>query len=94
MQTTNQPQTTNNPMGRDASVQISGGRTKKTAIWMGLDADLKKRDPDATPEHRDCLAVVDLSGLLADLTSADKLLREKSKKRVRELVALGMDAAI
>lgn len=69
-------------------------RTKQTEIWLGLDADLKARQPDAPTNDRNCMAIVELAGLLADLTSSDKILREKSKKRVRELVAIGKEVAI
>ena len=98
MQTTTQPQTTNNSNDRDASVQIPETEEKakffclidgaKAAVKQQLAASGVEPEPGITSA-----ALGYLARTLELLTSSEKHERERAKKRVRELVKLGRQAA-
>lgn len=100
MQTTNQPQTTNNSMDRDASVQISEVTKpepmKFELIIDGVEKVCVTENPIKDGQDywyyaagRNYDMALKLAAILANLTSSDRWMREDAKKKVRELVKLG-----
>lgn len=101
MQTTNQPQTTNSTDERDASVQISDATNlepmKFELIIDGIEKVCEKEKPIKDGQDywyyaagRNYDMALKLASILANLTSSDRWMREDAKKKVRELVKLGL----
>ena len=94
METTTQPQTTDNSPGRDASVPIPD---KFALIADGARAEERAQQERGAGcvgnlVYDYCIersVVFVLATIIADLTSSKKYDRERAKKRVRELVKLG-----
>ena len=96
MQTTTHPQTTSKTDDRDASVQIPEGKAKFFCLIDGAKAAVKQQLAASGVEPEPGIKSAALGYLaytLELLTSADKIDRERAKKRVRELVKLGREAA-
>ena len=98
MKDANQPQTTNNHNDRDAAAQIQGRaeRWELDYLLAGVKADILRT---VTSGNCVCESVLtntvaaDLACIIKMLTSCVKSEREWAKKKVRELVRLGREAA-
>ena len=95
MRNSDQPQNTEQKLVRDASVQISeeeNGYSKAKALWAGALIKDKAETPNASEDYLIWGAAYGLAIIIQNLTSSDKLNRERAKKEVRELVKLGKEA--
>ena len=91
MKHADQPQTTRNSNGRDAAAQISTTETKGQMILYGLERLMKQRKTGM--ERNANYQLGWLAAICANIASSDKASRESANSELRELIALGEEAA-